>query len=136
MSSMFDFRFSILWPLCALLIVGVIGFRYHEYVVNRHYIINVNTACDSSVEKCFISDCSPAEDLGCPNGPYKKIEIRNADAPKCLEEHQCTNFLCGTIESCKATYCSEESLDAGESCAETQNTEPLTAASTTEKVSL
>ena len=105
--------------LVAVLVFSVVGFRYYEYVVNRNFIINVYTACNPSTEQCFVSDCSPEDDLSCPNGPYKKIEIRDADAPQCLEEHTCTNFICGDIASCTATYCSEENLEEGESCAGT-----------------
>ena len=112
------FRFPIVLPLFAILIVAVIGFRYYEYVLNHNFVMNVYTACNPAIEQCFVSDCSPADDLSCPPGPYKKIEIRSSDAPKCLEEHTCKDFRCDGIVSCTATYCSAETLEAGESCTE------------------
>ena len=111
-----DPQFPILLSLFALIIIAVIGFRYYEYVLRGDFMMNVYAPCDPSVEKCFVSDCSPADDLSCPIGPYKKVEVREGDAPRCLEEHQCASFTCAGIASCTATYCSDATLEDGESC--------------------
>ncbi len=105
--------------LIACLVAAVTGVSYYRYVVERNFVIQVNTACNPSAEQCFISDCSPADDLSCPVGPYKKIDILDAGAPPCLEEHSCSDFTCGGIASCNETYCSSENLGDGESCAST-----------------
>jgi hypothetical protein len=103
-------------PLLAVFILCVIIFRYYDYVIQRNFVMDVNAPCDTSTEQCFAVDCSPAEKPDCPDGPYKKIKIKNADAPRCLENHQCKFFSCGDIVSCTTTYCSSNSLTEGESC--------------------
>jgi hypothetical protein len=128
-------RFPVILPLFAVLILTVVGFRYNEYVIHRNFVMDVNAPCDPSTEACFTSSCSPAEDLGCPVGPYKKIEINNADAPRCLENHQCTHFACDGIASCTTTYCSSDVLADGESCTEKPQAETVTASTTTDKKS-
>ena len=127
-------QFPIILPLFAVLILTVVGFRYSEYVIHRNFTMDVYAPCDPLTETCFVSSCLPAENPGCPVGPYKKIEIKNADAPRCLENHQCTSFSCEGIVSCTTTYCSTESVGDGESCTGKPQIES-DAASTTEKKS-
>lgn len=105
--------------LGVLILLVVVGYRYEQYVISRNFIIQVNTSCDPAKENCFISDCSPEDDLSCPDGPYKKVEILSADAPRCLQEHQCTEFTCDGIRDCKITYCAADILEDGESCSGT-----------------
>lgn len=107
----------LLFSLAFLLLVIVAGYRYEQYVMARNFTFFANTACDSSLHDCFIADCSPEEDgLGCPNGPYAKVELSASDAPKCLSEHSCKSFSCDGLEDCEITYCSEDILDEGEIC--------------------
>jgi hypothetical protein len=100
--------------LIVLVLLGVTGHRYYEYVYQKNFLLDVNTTCDPKINNCFIFNCESGPD--CSNMPYKKIEIIAKDAPKCLEEHTCENFSCGGIENCSVTYCSDNILSDGELC--------------------
>ena len=112
----------IVLPLFVVFIMCVVLFRYYDYVIQHNFVMDVNAPCDTSTEQCFVQDCSPTDKPDCPGGPYKKIEIKNADAPRCLENHQCQSFSCDGIASCTTTYCSKDTLADGESCFQTATT--------------
>jgi hypothetical protein len=126
-------RFPVVLPIFGILILAVIGFRYQEYVLYRHFPMTVYAPCNALEEKCFVSSCSPEEDIGCPIGPYKKIFIQNSDAPHCLENHSCDSFSCDGIASCETTYCGDDSVEDGESCS---NLPPAQITGTTTKGTL
>lgn len=123
--------FPLLIGTFCLLILVIIGVRYNDYEMRRNFFLDVNTSCDAGSQNCFVSDCSPDSDPGCPPGPYEKIHISAKDAPGCLEEHACTDFSCGSIESCSVTYCSDDALEDGESCSVDSNATSSSASSTT-----
>src|ERR1035437_1576702 len=94
----------------------ITGYRYKEYVRDKNFTLEVNTVCDINNEKCFVSDCS-ADDSECDTTPYKKVEILANQAPKCLEEHNCSSFSCESRKKCSVTYCNVNSIENGEKCA-------------------
>ena len=101
-----------------LVTLVVIFNRYQQYVYNKNFILDVNTVCDPTIEQCFISDCTPGTD-SCDITPYKKVEILDLYAPKCLEEHSCSIFTCEEKKGdCSITYCSAENTVDGEKCLE------------------
>lgn len=98
------------------LVLLVAGYRYQQYVIERNFVIHVNAPCDGRQAKCFVSDCSPEDDLSCPAGPYKKVDVLSSIAPACLQEHTCEQFVCAGLAGCEETFCSEDIVDAGETC--------------------
>jgi len=99
-----------------LILLAVVGYRFEQYYVLKNFILEVNTSCDSSTDKCFVMACE-AGSSDCDTSHYKKVEIVARDAPKCLEEHSCDNFLCSNgSDKCSITYCSENALSDGETC--------------------
>ena len=104
--------------LIALILLVVTGYRYKEYVIDKNFLLKVNTSCNPETEKCFIADESLVDENS-DNPPYKKVEVMYRDAPLCLEEHDCTNFSCATglnENECRVVYCSQDSLEDGEKC--------------------
>lgn len=109
-------RLPVVLLLIAFCALVVSGFRYYDYVGRHNFMLHAYAPCDPVSEACFSPNCSPVDDLSCPSGPYKKVEILDADAPRCLIEHSCSTFSCNDIASCKVTYCSNETSEEGESC--------------------
>jgi hypothetical protein len=92
----------------------IAGYRYKDYVIDRNFVLSVNTICDPSSELCF----DPVTDYSFNDFPYKKVEIIAKNAPPCLEEHMCESFSCDNIDGCTVIYCSEETKWEGELCLE------------------
>jgi hypothetical protein len=92
------------------------GYRYYQYILEKNFILEIDTVCDSNTEKCF----SPSTDMSFLDAPYKKVKIIASLAPKCLEEHNCETFYCPTgmedTNKCQITYCSNETKIDGEEC--------------------
>ena len=101
-----------------LITLVVIFYGYQQYIVDKNFLIDVNTVCNPKTENCFVSDCSPKTDSECDITPYKKIEVLDIYAPKCLEEHNCSVFSCDNKNEsdCSVTYCSSDTLEDGEKC--------------------
>lgn len=98
-----------------LLTLAIAGYRYDQYVVEKNFVIEVNTSCSVGELNCFVASCAAGEE-GCDKTPYKKVTIKDFEAPQCLEEHTCQDFSCDGKASCSAAYCSEDSLADGEEC--------------------
>jgi hypothetical protein len=100
--------------VCLILIA--VGYRFKEYLIDRSFILELNTVCDPKMENCFNS----TTDLSFGQNPYEKVKITASYAPKCLEEHDCDNFSCPTVlkntEVCEITYCSDTTKVDGENC--------------------
>jgi len=109
-----NIKYLILITPILFLIVSL--YRFEQYMVNKNFVIDVNTLCDPSTENCFDS----TNDLSFGQNPYKKVEIIARYAPKCLEEHTCESFVCpdnlNNPNDCIITYCSAETKVDGESC--------------------
>lgn len=116
---------AILVAIVLLAIAGTIWQRYDQYVLKGNFYLEAYASCDPATEMCFVADCPPEEDLECDASPYKKIEMVEREAPKCLEEHTCDTFSCpANSGNCSVTYCSEDTLDEGEVCLEQQDEIP------------
>ncbi|MES2225726.1 MAG: hypothetical protein V4480_02855 [Patescibacteria group bacterium] len=120
-------RYFLVLSIAAIL--GIVGYRYDQYLVEKQYTLRVDVSCDSAAESCFAADCTPDSGPDCDPTPYKKVEIRAADAPACLEEHSCEHFSCAGIASCTLSLCSGDVLEDGEKCA-TPDTDSDSAADT------
>jgi hypothetical protein len=112
------FKYLIVTITIIILVVG--GYRYYQYMVERNFIIEVNTICDPQKEVCF----SATDDMSYGQNPYKKVTLTARYASQCLEEHNCDSFSCpGVLEKsgiCEITYCSDNTKDDGEECLGTQ----------------
>lgn len=109
-----DYFFLILF----FLVFFVSGYRFYQYMIAENFPVHVNTSCDPSAESCFSVSCTPG-DTTCDSSPYAKVIISDSDIPKCLEEHSCDRFSCGSIASCTESYCSSDTLEDGETCTTT-----------------
>ena len=99
------------------LIIGLVGYRYQQYVLAQNYLVDAVVPCDSTMQSCFAADCSPDEDPECDVTPYEKVELPASLAPKCLFENSCDSFICTEANHCIVTHCSEDALGDGEVCA-------------------
>lgn len=106
-----------LLAISLIAILGIVWYRYDQYVVQRNFITYAAVPCSEEEGTCFVMDCSPEEDEECDLSPYKKIEVLASEAPKCIEEHTCESFACASgSETCTETFCSDETLEDGEAC--------------------
>ena len=112
----------VIWAVGAIVFLVVLN-RFDQYYLKKNFLLKVNTGCNPASEQCFVSDCSAA-DPECDQSPYKKIEILAAQAPACLEEHQCQTFSCGGLSQCQVTYCSTGTMEEGERCVTTPSLAP------------
>ena len=115
--SKFSKNFFITIPL---LIVVVIGYRYYQYIIQKNFILEVNTICNPQIENCF----DAIDDLSFGQNPYEKVSVLAKYAPKCLEEHNCEGFSCQAgldTNFCLITYCSDETKVDGEECTNQNN---------------
>ena len=102
-------------PFFLIIIVVICAYRYNDYVVNKNFLLVVNTSCNTYENgRCFVSDCQGSSD--CDITPYKKITIYAKVAPVCLGEHSCQNFSCTNTNNCKTEYCLTENVSEGEIC--------------------
>ena len=105
--------------LFSIAILIVIGYRFDQYVLQKNYRVDAHTVCDPKTERCFAADCSSGSDPECDPTPYKKVQVRAAEAPACLLENNCDSFSC-TTSSCKTLYCDDSTLEDGEVCTSSQ----------------
>lgn len=99
-----------------ILILGAAAHNFIRYYVAKDYPFHVFTACNPAVENCFVADPN-SSDPTFQSGTYEKVTIDAAHAPRCLEQHTCTDFSCdGLGAACSITYCSHDALETGESC--------------------
>jgi hypothetical protein len=102
--------------ILVLAIVGIVVYRYDQYVLNRQYLVDAAAPCDPALNSCFVADCSPDEDPSCDTTPYEKVELPGALAPGCLLENSCEAFTCTADNDCVITYCAAEDTEDGEIC--------------------
>lgn len=86
---------------------------YVRYVHSKLFTIMADVPCEiTEPGECFRDDTA----VDASPAPYKKVYVRAADAPVCLEEHTCAHFSCATIASCRVVFCSPDTLTEGEAC--------------------
>lgn len=100
-----------------ILIILLIGsYRYYQYMVERNFVIEVNTICDPQKDTCF----SATDDLSYGQNPYEKLTLTARYVSQCLEEHTCNSFSCPRVleksSICEVTYCSDDTKIDGEEC--------------------
>ncbi|MEI9966813.1 MAG: hypothetical protein WDN67_04240 [Candidatus Moraniibacteriota bacterium] len=110
--------------LYILLAIGGIGFTYYKYVIERNYVVKLQTPCDPTTEICYVSYCDPeAEDAECTGNAeedttYYKILYRKAvNIPACEPalEGDCDKvYTCSEEEdACELISCDPSALEEG-----------------------
>lgn len=106
-----------LFVLLAIVVIG--AYKYKEFVIDRNFDIFAHVTCDPQSESCFVADCSPEDDSECDLIPYKKVLKPAKNIEECAPSEECPELSCGENEvGCTITYCSLETIDEGEICAE------------------
>ena len=106
-----------------MLILASVGFTYYRIMVKRDYVIEAQTDCDPTTEKCFVYHCDPATetctgDAG-QDTSYYKISRRVASLiPNCdPKDENCQPFVCDEGEkNCSETFCNEQTKQKGDEC--------------------
>jgi hypothetical protein len=105
------------------LIVGSVAITYYRIIVKRDYIIEAQTDCDPTIEKCFIYHCDPAAEEcsgdETQDTSYYKISKRKAYMiPNCdPADENCKPFACGENEkACEEVLCSEQTKQETDEC--------------------
>ncbi len=120
---------KIFYTIISLLIIGSIAVTFYKIVVMKDYQVIATTSCNPELEKCFKAECDPTDDDSCPQNIeeratyYKKISKKASVILLCektTEKNGCNEELSCTAGelSCSYTYCSPDSLEEGEQCAE------------------
>jgi hypothetical protein len=106
-----------------LILAIAMAVTYYRIIIARDYLIEAQTDCDPTIEKCFIYHCDPTieECTGdtVSDTSYYKISRRKANhIPLCdPSDESCQPFFCTEGETdCGDTFCSEESKMEGDEC--------------------
>jgi hypothetical protein len=114
---------KIILGILALLIVFIIGYKYHQFFLGMNYLMVAAVNCDPETEECFQYNCilDGDEEYWCDDTgsllfydgtPYKKLKVMGYDAPECLEAMTCLDLTCEDIDGeCETVYCSEETVN-------------------------
>ena len=98
-----------------------IGFasKYYTFFIQQDFLVYDQIPCNPALESCFIAAC---EEEVCENAPYKKIEKSAQNIPFCDPSAEaCPRPTCSQDEpNCTITVCSEESIEEGETCTQTE----------------
>lgn len=113
----------LLWGFFILLAVSV-GLTFYRVMIKKDYLINMEVACDPTVEKCFQRLCDPeSEECANADNPemiyYKILEKNYKNIKPCAEgEEDCQNLTCEPDEKdCREILCDENALGEGGECA-------------------
>lgn len=111
----------LLWVL-GLLIVASVGVTYWRIMIKKDYVVEAQTDCDPTVEKCFLWECDPessVEGEACTGDPendswYFQVAQRNASKiPLCDPDtdENCDPWTCEEGEKdCSVIFCDETNM--------------------------
>lgn len=111
---------KILAAVFVLALLAAVGWNYSTFFNERDYLVYTEVSCDPETESCFSWVCEE-EDEECDDAPYKKITLTAAYAPLCdiYTDEECPEPSCSPLDTaCEVIFCSEETLEEGEICAE------------------
>lgn len=120
-----DKKSKIFFIVLGILIVASVTVTYWRIMVKRDYVVEAQTDCDPTVDKCFIWKCDPAstvEGEACTGDPdkdtwYFQVARRNAaKIPLCDpdKDDSCKPWDCDPAleKDCSVTFCTEDQLKA------------------------
>ncbi len=100
-----------------LLLLVTSAWKYKVYVLDRDFLITDTIPCDPRTKSCFVHECINSDE--CASEPYQKITIQANELPVCdkFRENECPIPTCKLgSTTCSISYCSENTLEAGETC--------------------
>lgn len=115
-----DKKSKIFFVIFGLLIVGSVAFTFYKIMIKKDYVIEGQTDCDPTVEKCFIWECDPASSVEgekCTGDAdkdtwYYQIARRNTSRiPLCDpdKDENCDRWTCEPGEKdCSITFCDDQ----------------------------
>lgn len=117
---------KILMWLMAALILGSVGVTFWRIVIKKDYIIESQTDCDPTIEKCFIYTCDPQTETTCTGNPdddiwyYQKVRRNANKIPVCDSgDENCQEFVCDEGEKeCNVSFCTEETKSEEDVCSD------------------
>jgi hypothetical protein len=111
-----DKKSKILFLVFGLFILGAVGATYLKYFVLKDYYIQAEAECDPVVEKCFVYECTPEEDVDCPANEderisyYKYVKKKAYLIPLCdPNDEECDALTCEEGQDCEEILCDETS---------------------------
>ena len=103
--------FFVVFFTVALIAVAVSFFKFFVW---RDYYIKVETGCNPSQEKCFVSTCDPASDSKCPSDEKARVRYY-----KLLEKKAyaiMSELSCRTGEDCQEIFCDDTTKTSDQEC--------------------
>lgn len=121
---------KIFFIIFGLLIAASVAVTYWRIMVKKDYVVEAQTDCDPTADKCFIWECDPAstvEGEACTGDAekdtwYYQIARRNAaKIPLCDpdKDENCDPWTCdpATEKDCSTTFCDETNkVEQGVEC--------------------
>ncbi len=103
------------------ILLGSVEVVYQRFFIFTDFVIQGETSCDPSTEKCFIRNCQE-EECGDPevDREFYKLIRKNYRNSNCNPNNQeCINISCGISgENCEHIYCDKDGLGEGRICSD------------------
>lgn len=106
---------KIFYSVLFFLFISVVLANFSQFYQNKNYEFIVEASCDSSLEDCFIRDCSTPDE--CPPNEleiYKQYSINAVNFKNC-EDNSCAIFCSINTTSCTPIKCDSS---IGDTCLE------------------
>lgn len=100
-----------LFIIVTCLIISVLIAAYYIFYIKEEYAMTVEAPCDSSLQSCFIRDCTNPDD--CPaNGltEYRIFDVKASDFETCADGSCLNECITGTI-ICEEETCGDNTED-------------------------
>lgn len=117
-----DTKSKLLITLFIVAVLAVTAWKYYVYVIRHDFVVYDQIECDPSIESCFAYECEE-NDEECDNAPFKKIERSAMSTTPCPnhKEGACETVACSESEkSCTEILCTEDALEEGETCVQSE----------------
>jgi hypothetical protein len=117
-----DKKSKILFGIFFLAVFISAGMSFYKYYILKDYYILAEKDCDPQKERCFVRECDPVSDAGCPEEKtlliyYKLIEKNASTMQDCdPKDSSCTALDCKEGEGCTEILCDEEAEEEGDVC--------------------
>ncbi|MDD3437365.1 MAG: hypothetical protein PHC64_09475 [Candidatus Gastranaerophilales bacterium] len=97
------------------LFISAVTISYYKYFIVKDFLVQAETECDPTEERCFIWVCDPAEE-DCTGDPeedtwyYKYIMKKAYLLPDCdiFYDEDCPSPVCNEFEDCEEIFCEDD----------------------------
>ncbi len=104
--------------LLVALFISAVAISYYKYFMIKDFVVQAETECDPTEEKCFIWICDPTEEE-CAGDPeedtwyYKYIMKKAYLLPDCdiFYDEDCPSPVCNEFEDCEEIFCEDGNED-------------------------